>query len=603
MAASIIAFYDSQASFADQEISRYGKLINTYSFMRLFAILLGGLVIYQVLQYEIIWLVELSFFLLIIGFAFLVKKQGSYERRKQFYEALKAVCENEIASIQEQKNIYDYGAVFQDEAHQYSSDLDIFGKASLFNLVNRCASPLSNERLAAWLSSPATESDITERQEAIKDFTSRLNWVQEFKASLLFARGSDKSEINNLINYFGLHQERISPALRIYVRIVPYLFFILTAAAWFVPFFSVPLFLIAVTNAILVLSNQMKVNKTDRVLNRLGKTLAAYSEAFYRIETERWNSPLCSALTNKLKNEHGKSFSAKLQQLSVLVRRLEYRLNIFAGLFLNGIAAWDVRQLIAIEDWRQENKDLMPGAFEVLSSFEALVSLSSLHSNYPEWVFPEIVSGDKYTYVANELAHPLIPAVQRISNDFSLVDSLKIDIITGSNMAGKSTFLRTVGINAVLAFAGAPVCATSMRVSVMNLFAYMRIRDSLNESISTFKAELNRLQSLLRILDQQNKVYFLIDEMLRGTNSVDKYRGSKAVIEKLVSEEAVGIVATHDLQIARLEDKYPDYIRNFYFDIQVIEGEMFFDYKLKAGECKTFNASLLLKQIGIEVEG
>lgn len=169
-------------------------------------------------------------------------------------------------------------------------------------------------------------------------------------------------------------------------------------------------------------------------------------------------------------------------------------------------------------------------------------------------------------------------------------------------MAGKSTFLRTLGINTVLALAGAPVCAKSMRVSVVTIISYMRIKDSLNESTSTFKAELDRLQMLLAAVAGHEKVYFLIDEMLRGTNSVDKYKGSKAVIEQLISKKGVGLVATHDLQIAQLEQKYPDYVRNFYFDIQVVDGEMLFDYKIKHGECKTFNASLLLKQIGIDVD-
>ncbi|OIQ63173.1 DNA mismatch repair protein MutS [mine drainage metagenome] len=170
-------------------------------------------------------------------------------------------------------------------------------------------------------------------------------------------------------------------------------------------------------------------------------------------------------------------------------------------------------------------------------------------------------------------------------------------------MAGKSTFLRTAGINTVLALCGAPVCAQYMKVSVMTILSYMRIKDSLNESTSTFKAELDRLQMLLTAVESDTKIFFLIDEMLRGTNSVDKYLGSKAVIERLISKKGVGMVATHDLQIAELEKKYPAYIRNFYFDIQVVNGEMLFDYKMKHGECKTFNASLLLKQIGIDVGG
>ncbi len=190
---------------------------------------------------------------------------------------------------------------------------------------------------------------------------------------------------------------------------------------------------------------------------------------------------------------------------------------------------------------------------------------------------------------------------KRIANDYELNDAFKIDIITGSNMAGKSTFLRTIGINTVLALCGAPVCAGSMTVSIVTVISYMRIKDSLNESTSTFKAELDRLQMLLAAVDSDAKVFFLIDEMLRGTNSVDKYLGSKAVIEQLIKKKGVGMVATHDLQIAELEKLYPDYVRNFYFDIQVKDGEMLFDYKIKHGECKTFNASLLLKQIGIDV--
>jgi DNA mismatch repair ATPase MutS len=162
--------------------------------------------------------------------------------------------------------------------------------------------------------------------------------------------------------------------------------------------------------------------------------------------------------------------------------------------------------------------------------------------------------------------------------------------------------LRTIGINTALALCGAPVCAKEMKLSVIGIVSYMRIKDNLIESTSTFKAELDRLQMLLAAVQKENKVFFLIDEMLRGTNSVDKYLGSKAVIEQLIRKNGVGLVATHDLQIAELENSHPDYVRNFYFDIQVKEGEMLFDYKMKPGECKTFNASLLLTQIGIDID-
>jgi DNA mismatch repair ATPase MutS len=602
MSQSIITCYQKQISDSDAQITRYEKLVNTFSFFRLFSILIGGYLIYQSLQFEIIWLTELIFLLVVIGFAFLVKQQGLYEKRKSFYAALKIVNENEIASINRQENIYSDGSDYINDAHSYTSDLDIFGKASLFNLVNRCASPMGNEKLAYWFSRAAAENDILRRQEAVKELKAKQDWAQQVKAYLLFAKNTGISDINNLFAFFLQENDFTKPLLRTYIRFVPFIFLVLAVAAWYVPLLLVPLILIALTNAVLVLINQLKVNRTDRLLSIAGKTLSSYSDGFKKVEDEKWESALLQYLHDQLKSDKSVTFSAELKALSVLMGRLEYRLNMFIGPLLNGVMAWDVRQLIAIEDWKTNNKDLMPKAFDVMASFETLISLSSLHSNYRDWCFPEIVLGENYTYTAKELAHPLIPILQRVNNEFTLQETRKIDIITGSNMAGKSTFLRTVGINAVLAFSGAPVCASSMQVTVINLFAYMRIRDSLNESISTFKAELNRLELLLDVLNKDERVYFLIDEMLRGTNSVDKYRGSKAVIEKLVAQKAVGIVATHDLQLAELEEKYPDYIRNFYFDIQIQNGEMLFDYKLKHGECKTFNASLLLKQIGIDVE-
>ncbi|RRN76112.1 DNA mismatch repair protein MutS, partial [Pseudoxanthomonas sp. SGD-10] len=176
------------------------------------------------------------------------------------------------------------------------------------------------------------------------------------------------------------------------------------------------------------------------------------------------------------------------------------------------------------------------------------------------------------------------------------------DVITGSNMAGKSTFLRTVGINMVLAYCGAKVCAGKLKASVFDILTYMRIKDSLADQTSTFKAEIDRLKMILEETETNKNAFVLVDEMLRGTNSRDKYLGSKVFIKKLISQQTPGFIATHDLQIAELEKEYPEKLRNFHFDIQVKEGEMFFDYKIKEGECKTFNASLLLKAIGLDVD-
>ncbi|RXF69780.1 MutS-related protein [Arcticibacter tournemirensis] len=601
---SVISRYQEMIGLSDNEITRYSRLANRYSLLRLFALVLGGVIIWQTFEYEKIWLTELAFFLLIVVFAWLVSRQSRYDKKKQFYISLKKVNENEISSINTQENIYPDGSLFAEEQHPYSSDLDIFGKASLFKLLNRCATFPGNQKLAGWLLQPAGNAEIRERQAAAKELSSKLDWKMKFQSVLLFANNNTgNSDVQGLIKYLELIHDKRKSWIKVYIKAVPWVFLTATVLAYFYPPLLLFLFIPGLINIALVLSRQPDVNRVERTIGKAGNTLAFYSDAFKMLEEEQWSSPLCQKLQDELKSSDNKRLSEQVKGLSVLLNRLEYRLNVFIGPVLNVTMAWDVRQLLAIETWKSENRLLVAKAFDVLATVESLISIAGIHINYPEWCFPELVDHDHYTLCVKSAGHPLIPVDKRIENDFYLENNHNIDIITGSNMAGKSTFLRTLGINAVLAFCGAPVCAVEMRITNMKIFTYMRIKDSLNESISTFKAELNRLQQLLDALRTGDKVYFLIDEMLRGTNSADKYRGSKAIIEKLIGQKAVGIVATHDLQIAELEEKYPEYIRNFYFDIQVQGSEMHFDYKLKHGACKTFNASLLLRQLGIEIPG
>jgi DNA mismatch repair ATPase MutS len=357
---------------------------------------------------------------------------------------------------------------------------------------------------------------------------------------------------------------------------------------------------VAIFNMSVLVFKGSHLIKSGFTADKIGGVLAKYAIVFNVIEAEQWQSAECVDLAQSLKTSNT---SKTIAALSKLINQLSYSSIMIVGFILNVFLLWAIKIVLSIEDWKRDNTQNLEEAFNTIAEFEALVSLSSLAINYPEWCYPAIADEKPgYILIAKNLAHPLINSQKRIENNYSLNNAFKIDIITGSNMAGKSTFLRTIGINTVLALCGAPVCADEMKVSVMTIISYMRIKDSLNESTSTFKAELDRLQMLLAAVESEHKVFFLIDEMLRGTNSVDKYLGSKAVIEQLISKKAVGMVATHDLQIAELEKKYSDYVRNFYFDIQVKNGEMLFDYKIKDGECKTFNASLLLKQIGINIE-
>ena len=600
MQQDIINDYEQRAAAAGQEAGKYKKLANTYSLLRLSIFALIVVAICIAVQFDNFSIVAVAFVVLIFAFAWLVSRQSKYERQKQYFEDLQKVNLNEIDNILTHASIYNDGTRFGNEKHYYTADLDIFGNASLYQLVNRTATSTGNNKLAQWFDKPSPKEVILQRQTAVQEIAAKNNWKLDIQTRLLFALKQDANQLPNLFKY--LHMPLNMPGekwLDRYTRIAPYLFTGLLVLAWFFPIVRLVAVLVGVINMGLVFSKAMYITKADLIAGKIGGTLANYADVFERIEDEKWQAAYNTHLAEQLKT--GQT-SNKIKELASLINKLNYHLNMIIAFVLNLFFLWDIRQVIAIENWKRQNNESLEVAFDVIAEFEALLSLAGLAINYPEWNFPLIDDRDAYTLSAQGLAHPLINVNKRIANDYELNDAFKVDIITGSNMAGKSTFLRTIGINTILALCGAPVCAKSMQVSVITIISYMRIKDSLNESTSTFKAELDRLQMLLAAVQNEPKIFFLIDEMLRGTNSVDKYLGSKAVIEQLIAKKAVGMVATHDLQIAQLETKYPDYVRNFYFDIQVKDGEMLFDYKIKHGECKTFNASLLLKQIGINVE-
>jgi hypothetical protein len=602
MTPDIISDYQNRIAGATQQADNYKKLSENYSLLRLVVFGLFILSVIVAVTINEIIVIIVSAIVLSLCFAWLVNRQSRFDALKNYFLDIRKVNENEINSINGRENIYPDGSWFASDKHFYTSDLDIFGSGSLFQLMNRAATWPGIVKLAGWLNAPTTKETILLRQQAVDEIAQKNDWKIHTQANLVFALKHEKNEIEKLLEYLKMPVELDKQAwLTIYARIAPYILLaIIVVSIFYMPARYVA-GLIALFNLRLVSSKGKVIKKTDLVAGKIGKALKHFVFAFKGIEDEEWRSEYLKKQSDRLKRDNDKPISGSIAQLARRINNLDVRLNMFLGGILNMFLLWDIRQVIAIEKWKQDNQQNLEEAFDVIAEFEAIISLASLRINYPDWCVPEIAEGDGYTLIAKQIAHPLINIENRIANNYELKDAFKIDIITGSNMAGKSTFLRTIGINTVLALCGAPVCAAAMQVSVITIISYMRIKDSLNESTSTFKAELDRLQMLLAAVDTDKKVFFLIDEMLRGTNSVDKYRGSKAVIEQLIRKKGVGLVATHDLQIAELEKQYPGYIRNFYFDIQVKNGEMLFDYKIKHGECKTFNASMLLKRIGVDI--
>ncbi|MFD2870952.1 DNA mismatch repair protein MutS [Mucilaginibacter ximonensis] len=596
----IITYYQQNAQAAQQQADKFKSESNTYSFIRL-AVFLGiGFFIFIGAMMNNATLIAITVPVLLIIFAVLVKKQSKCNQQHKYYSDLKQINDNEIASLQTRGNLYNNGAKFSDEKHFYTSDLDIFGNMSLFQLINRAATTSGSTKLGEWLSAPAGKPVILERQAAAQEIADKNQWKLEFQTLLLFANKTDGDTLKALFAF--LKSPLNIPgevALSKYIQIAPYLMLAAIIGSFFWPIAELAAIVLGIANLAIVSIKSAYIAKSSAIADKISKILSNYASVFEKIEKEDWQSAHNGNLALRIKQDQT---SKNIALLARLIEKMSYNLNMLVGILLNIFFLWALKQTIAIEQWKRSNQQSMEDAFEVIADFEAIVSIGGLRFNYPDWTLPQIADGDAYTIIAQNITHPLISSTNRVNNNYELTNAFKIDIITGSNMAGKSTFLRTIGINTVLALCGAPVCADAMQVSIMTVVSYMRIKDSLNESTSTFKAELDRLQMLLKAVEHEYKVFFLIDEMLRGTNSVDKYLGSKAVIEQLIAKKGVGMVATHDLQIAQLEQKYPDYVRNFYFDIQVVDGEMLFDYKIKHGECKTFNASLLLKQIGIDIK-
>ncbi|GGH23373.1 DNA mismatch repair protein MutS [Sphingobacterium alkalisoli] len=597
-------FYKSNISAAEAELVAIEKKVNVNSLLRLAVILTGGTILFKVFQFNNVLLLFVTVVVIVFLFSYLILRQSKLEKKREEKKAFLRVNRNEIDLLDDQKNIYSNGEQFEDGKHPYISDLDIFGPHSLFEKVNRSATPDGVERLASWFLTSATKDIIRRRQSASAEIAEKKEWAQDLQAKLLFNLGQKTNIKTFVTKYLGDESLNFgSSFMKVYVTIAPVLFLIGVLFSVFVYSIWGYLAIVGLVHLCWSMVLGSKVGHFSSKIDKIGTILVAYSDAIRLIEDERFSTDLNICLQQELKADNAeKKLSQAFRELGTLVDKLDARNNILVGAILNIIFLWDFRQVLAIVKWKESYQGDIVHAFDVVANFEALVGLSTLKRNESEWTNPVIL--DNYLeegIQAEGINHPLIPDDQAVANNYS-ARTHRVALVTGSNMAGKSTFLRTVGINAVLAYAGAVVCAKELKLPIYRLVTYMRIKDSLNESTSTFKAELDRMKFILGIVEVADDSFFLIDEMLRGTNSVDKYLGSRAIIKKLIAMNGRGMVATHDLQLASLADEYPSILENYHFDIQIKDGEMLFDYKLKDGQCTVFNASLLLKGIGIDVD-
>jgi hypothetical protein len=533
----------------------------------------------------------------LILFAWMVIRYETTEEKRKRFLHLAEINKLEMKCLDGDFSGYKSGEEYIERDHPYSYDLDIFGKASLFQYICRTTSRPASDLLAEYLKQSAAREEILRRQEAVAELQPLTDWRQELMTLgyLNAGAGNDPAPLmqwlasNDLFRKTG-REKIITGCLSLLALASVILVITGLPAAILAPVFGV--------NFIFYFTRFKKISKLQEQVSRSSDLLKAYSEIIRLIEDRDFAAPLLQDLQSHFKGEI--SASQRIRQLSKLVGRLDSRLNVLVSIPLNLLFFSDIHFCLALERWKREHAQRIAVWYAAMAELEVLASLANMAFNNHDWVFPE-VTDDYFVLRAEMMGHPLIPAGRRISNDFSVEGPGQAIVITGSNMSGKSTFLRTCGINAVLAFAGAPVCASAFTVSLVRLHSSMRISDSLEENISSFYAELRRLRAIISGAETDPKVFLLLDEILRGTNSDDRYTGSVALIKQLTGYGSVAMVATHDLRLAGLEKDLPDNIENYHFDVKVNDEELFFDYRLTPGVCSSFNASLLMKKMGIRV--
>jgi hypothetical protein len=505
--------------------------------------------------------------------------------------------EKEIDLLQNRYEKFNEGREFMEPGHPFVSDLDIFGRRSVFQMLNRTATWSGKKRLASWLCNPLQDVQaILNRQAVVQELSKKNEWCSHFIALGLDHQqaGADKENIQVWLNESNVY----SGAFYSIISVLFPLLSLVSLGLWIsgTTGYS-PFVLSSLLQVITGLTHARTSNAIHDHLSRKSKMVNKYAALLSLVESESFASPALQQLQQQLCTGNTRSTDS-LRQLKKIVDALDVRQNIVMASVLNTVLLWDIQVIRRTETWRAKYKAAFDQWIEVLAEFDAFISLAGHARIYPNHVFPVLESGTR-NIDAVQLGHPLIPANKVVANDYTLQGKPAIDLLTGANMAGKSTFLRNIGVNLVLAMAGAPVCAKSFTFSPILLFTSLRTNDSLQENESFFYAELKRLQQLILLYEQGDTVFFLLDEILKGTNSKDQHEGSRALIQKLLTLKGKGIVATHDVELSVLEEEYPVSIRNICFEITIREDKLNFDYTLRKGVCRTMNASFLMKKMRI----
>ena len=583
------AHYTSKITTYQEQLKKMQALLLSSSMIRLVVFLIGVAAIYflwgNTRVILAIVVAEIALFL------FLVSRHSRLKYKRDFLREMIAINKTELQVLD--REFYDLpdGDTFKNPVHEFSQDIDLFGRGSFFQYLNRTGLASGAQKLADLLTANSIE-DIPQKQEAVQELAVQSDWRQEFRATARLVKANyDTRHILNWLKGYTNFVPKIMQWLPNVFTGISLVLFVLSYLD-LVPGSVVLYWFFAG-----LILNGFFVKKVNDLWDKAGKTQTTFEQYFklmLLLEEQEFTSVYLKKEQDKIKSQKAKA-SAVIEQFSKMLGILDQRSNMLVGVFINSFFLSDLRQSYRIERWIALNADEVANWFEVIAFFDAQNSLANFSFNHPDYAFAEIKKG-KHTLTAKALAHPLLDPKKAVANDFD-IDSEQFFIITGANMAGKSTFLRTVSLSIVMSNAGLPICAKEAVYDPIKLITSMRTSDSLTDDESYFFSELKRLQFIVNAI--KTDTYFIIlDEILKGTNSTDKAIGSRKFIEKLVASNSTGIIATHDLSLCEAADELVE-VKNYYFDAQIINDELFFDYTFKKGICQNMNASFLLRKMQI----
>lgn len=527
-------------------------------------------------------------------FFVLMRYHSIIGKERDLKQALVKINEEEIQYLSRKGIPFDNGVAYNDFTHPYAYDLDIYGDHSLFQNLNRTQTFIGRKTLASRLLKLLPNKEIIKNQESIKELVPKLDWRQHFMA-LGKISNNTKASYETIIRWSKSASAPLSKETLILSYVLPVLLggtfaaYLITSNTTLLSVFS----FLFVFNLSFTGKFFKRITNEIQNADNVDKIITQYSIIVKNIENETFRSERLIELQQQLRKD--KTASDSLKQLSVLFSRMDSISNFVTTLLFNGLFLFHLHNLKALIKWKKENAEALAQWMDVIGEFELLNSLANFSFNNTDFTFPELNTDHHISF--KDLSHPLLNPATRIGNDTAFQPQ-SFMILTGSNMSGKSTFLRSLGINMVLAGIGAPVCATAANIHPMPVLVSMRLSDSLSDSESYFYAEIKRLKQIMDALQGQ-RAFVLLDEILRGTNSDDKRNGTIEVVKKIIGKNAIGAIATHDIEVCLTTNEYPDQLTNKCFEVEIINDDLHFDYKLRDGICKNRSATFLMKKMEI----